>query len=166
MKMKNLKVELFSILIDEMQPANEEEIVIKQKNGYMTKGHFEVTKFDELKGILEIIVYRANKVDTQGDYIDNEELEKAVEWNLDYLIKQGKNEPSDVNHNFEIAEGVKLLQTFVDKSETNWVWRAKLDIKENELLMDKAKAKTINGVSLAGTAESSEEKGMINKALT
>jgi hypothetical protein len=160
-ELKNLQVELVSILTDDILPANEEAIVIKDK-GYRTKGHFEVTKFNEIEGLLEVIVYRANKVDTQGDYISNDELEKAVEWNLNFLIRKGKNEPSDVNHSFEIAEGVKLLQTYVDKSEENWIWRQKLDIKGNPALMEKAKLKTINGVSLAGTAETIEaEKGMV-----
>jgi hypothetical protein len=144
-----------------MQPANEEDIIIKGKN-LITKGHFEVTKFDELEGILEVIVYRANKLDTQKDFMGNATLEKACEWNLNFLISKGKNEPSDINHNFEIAKGVYLMQTGIDKSEANWIWRQKINIKGNETLMQKAKDKTITGVSLAGRAKSEEqEKGMI-----
>lgn len=159
-RLKNLQVELTSILCGEMKPANEEAIVIKNQN-YLKS--VEIEKFDEIEGILECVVYRANKVDSQGDWIDNEELEKACEWNLDYLIKQGKNSPSDVNHNFELAEGVYLKQTYIDKSEDDWVWRQKIDIKENESLMEQAKSKEITGVSLAGRAQEIEEESKMIK---
>lgn len=170
-ELKDLKVELTSILYDEYEPANEEKAIIKRENGILLKSNIEVTKFDEIKGILEVIVYRGNKdvdnpkyVDSQGDFISNTELEKACEWNLDYLINKGQNTPSDTNHNFEIAEGVYLMQTWVDKSEENWIWRQKINIAKNDLLMEKAKAGTINGVSLAGEARTEEkEKGLIKE---
>jgi hypothetical protein len=164
-KLKNLKVKLTSILYGEMKPANMEDVIVKA-GGFNKVNTFEVTKFDELEGILECIVYRANKVDSQGDSITNEELEKACEWNLDYLIKQGKNTPSDTNHNFEIADNVYLMQTFIDKSESDWAWRQKINIKGNDELMKQAKNKTITGVSLAGEAQIEEEKGMLEKMIT
>lgn len=162
-KLKQLKVKLTSILYGDFKPANFEQVIIKA-GGFNKINAFEVTKFDEIEGIIECIVYRANKTDSQGDFIENEELEKACEWNLDYLIKQGKNSPSDTNHNFEIAENVYLMQTFIDKSEPDWVWRQKINIKGNAELMKQAKAKTITGVSLAGEAQiETEEKGMLDK---
>lgn len=162
-KLKQLKVKLTSILYGDFKPANFEQVIIKA-GGFNKVNAFEVTKFDEIEGIIECIVYRANKTDSQGDFIENEELEKACEWNLDYLIKQGKNSPSDTNHNFEIAENVYLMQTFVDKSEPDWVWRQKINIKGNAELMKQAKAKTITGVSLAGEAQvETEEKGILDK---
>ncbi len=163
-KLKQLKVKLTSILYGDFKPANFEQVIIKA-GGFNKVNAFEVTKFDEIEGIIECIVYRANKTDSQGDFIENEELEKACEWNLDYLIKQGKNSPSDTNHNFEIAENVYLMQTFIDKSEPDWVWRQKINIKGNAELMKQAKAKTITGVSLAGEAQIEEEKSAMAKMI-
>lgn len=159
-ELKDVKVQLISILFDDFLPSNEEGVIIKSAN---KKIEVEVVKQDNIKGQLECNVMIANKVDTQGDFYSNETVEKAQVEYLDYLVETlGKNEPSDTNHNFEVAKGVKLTAIWTDKTTENWIFKAILDISGNEVLMEKAKTQKITGVSIYGKAlAEDQEKGMI-----
>jgi len=102
-ELKNVKTKYISLLHDEFTPTNDEALIIKSKDGF-NKHTLEVIKADEIKGLITCIVMKANYVDSQGDWYSNETVDNAQAWHMDNIINQGKNEPSDTNHNFEIAK--------------------------------------------------------------
>jgi len=146
-ELSEVKVKYISILTDEVNPSNRQEVVIKSDNKFSLD--FAVEKSDTVKGLLYTTPMKAMYEDTDGEYYENETVEKAAH----EFMKSGNLEnPSDTNHNYEIAKGVKVVESYVDKKETGYEWKAVLDVSGNEELMQKCIEGKVTGVSIAGTA--------------
>lgn len=149
-QLSEVKVKFISILTDEVKPSNGAGVVIKSDNGFSLDCN--IKKFDELKGLLYVEPMIALKADSDNEYYENEDVVKAAH----EFMKGGIENPSDINHNFTPAEGVKVVESYVDDTEDAYIWKSVLDISENEELMTKAKSNSITGVSIGGTAEVSK----------
>lgn len=150
-KLSDVKVKYISILTDDTQPSNMTGVIVKSKDGVNID--CEIKKFDEIKGLLYVQPMIALKSDTDNEYYENEDVEKAAH----EFLKGDLTTPSDINHNLEPVDGVKVVESYVNKSNEAWVWETVLDISKNEDLMTKAKENKINGVSIYGTAKVSTE---------
>lgn len=148
-EVKDVYVSLISILHDEMKPSNEEEVIIK--SGEIRRElKCEVIKTEAIEGKLTCIAMKSDTMDTQGEWYSKETVKKTAESFIDHLANEmKKNSPSDTNHNMVVADGVRLLQSWVEEGEV-FMWKCVLDISGNETLMQKAKDGKITGVSIYG----------------
>jgi hypothetical protein len=156
-ELRAVKCLLISLLWDDMSPSNEEEAIIKADG--IRKINCIVEKADEIEGKVYCVAMKGNVIDTQGDWYSNETVKQTAETFFTYLAEEvKKNAPSDTNHNLQVADGIKLVQSYVDESNPeSFVWRVVLDINGHEIAMQKAKEKKITGVSIYGTAERIEK---------
>ena len=162
-ELKNVKPRLISILHSDFRPSNRQGVFIKSEKDNTVSIEAEVTKFEEdgLKGLLYVTPMKALYKDTDGEFYSNETVEKSAHW---FAKNVGLYDASDTNHNFDLEDGVVVVETSVDKSEDAWEWKAVIDISDNSELMELAKAGKITGVSIAGTAELvQKEDTMFNK---
>lgn len=154
-QLKNVKVKFISILTDDLLPANGKEVIVKSKKG--EEDNIEIfaklEKFEDIKGWLYITPMVSIEKDADDEYYVNETIEETAHNTLKNAIKKEENvdNPVDTNHINIQSDDVYLVESHIDKSEDKWVWKAVLDISENEELMRKAKDGKINGVSIAGT---------------
>jgi hypothetical protein len=164
-ELRNVDVNLISLLFDEFKPANMRGAVIKSADG---KGHYKPVavsgKFKSEtvgdQGLLYVTVMEPDTVDSQGDSYSAAEIQKAAT----NFLKKGVVGKNDVNHNnqpapeFVIAESY-ILKTadkehFPDTKVGSWV--AVLQCTDlNSELWQKVKKGQFNGVSIAGWAEDS-----------
>jgi hypothetical protein len=164
-ELRNVDVNLISLLFDEFKPANMRGAVIKSADG---KGHYKPVavsgKFKSEtvgdQGLLYVTVMEPDTVDSQGDSYSAAEIQKAAT----NFLKKGVVGKNDVNHNnqpapeFVIAESY-ILKTadkehFPDTKVGSWVAVLKCTDLNSEL-WQKVKKGQFNGVSIAGWAEDS-----------
>jgi hypothetical protein len=150
-ELRDVDVIWISLLWDDMFPSNEENAIIKADG--VKEFKVEITKVDEIEGIVHGIAMKGNSIDTQGDWYSNETVKKTGRKYIDFLVDLGVNEPSDTNHNMKSAKGIKLVDSHIDESDPESVkWRIAIDINGNAEAMQKAKDKAITGFSIYGYA--------------
>lgn len=125
------------------------------------KTFVKIDKTDEEKQLLWGVVYPPNIVDSQGEAMTKEEIEKAA-YNF---MKKGHLDKIDIGHNFK-ESGSCIVENFIarkedpDFPEGSWVmavwcpddvWQ---QVKDNEL----------NGFSFAGTAKQKRARVMLEVA--
>jgi hypothetical protein len=171
-ELKNVDVDLISLLFDEMKPANMKSAVIKSADG---KGHYKPVavsaKFKSetvgKEGLLYVTVMEPDVVDAQGDSYTAEEVKKAA---MNFL-KKGVVGKNDVNHNNQPVPEFVIAESYILKSEDkehfpdtkigSWVAVLKCEDLQSELWQKVVKGR-FNGVSIAGYAE---DNGSSNAAL-
>ena len=147
MNIKNIDVQFISIITDEFKPKNGKNLLIKSEK-------IKTIKIDkaDIKGLLYVTVMKADEKDSDGHIFSFEEVEKAAH----NFLKKGFTNAIDENHNLLQKENVYIVESYLDNKDKSW--KAVIDISQNELLMQKAKENTINGVSIFGY-------GQIEKAI-
>lgn len=169
-RLKNLNITHISLV---KAGANKKNIIYKSSDA-QTNYEKDVVfaKRDDEKGIVYGIVYSPGEVDTQGDFADAAEIEKAA-----YAFMKGLNGGNvDRDHNFKpdgayVAESWILRKgdaLFPNEKEGSWAVAIKL---ESDELKDAVKKGEIAGLSMAGTGvredmEKSESKNGIADAIT
>lgn len=171
-ELKNVDVDLISLLFDEVQPANMKSAVIKSADGRGSYKPFAVSaKFKSEtvgdKGLLYVTVMEPGVKDAQGDSYSPEEVEKAA-YNF---LKKGTVGKNDVNHNNVPVPEFVIAESYILKAEDkahfpntkvgSWVAVLKCEDLGSEL-WQKVKKGQFNGVSIAGYAE---DGGADNNAL-
>ena len=173
-ELKNVEVELVSLLFDDMTPANQKGFVIKSANGrsYQIKGSSKKFKSETKgsQGRLYVTLMEPQVEDVQGDFYSEDEIQKAC----DYFSKHGMVGKNDINHNnhpvadFNVAENYILKtadeQHFPDVKVGSWVQVLKCNDLSSSL-WKKVEKGEFNGVSIYGRADDLGETSATLKAI-
>lgn len=165
-ELRDIDVDLISLLFDDMKPANGKGAIIKA-DGKETvfKGSSVKYKAEEKdgEGLLYVTVYEPEVKDSQGDTASAEEIQKACS----RFAKKGMLRKNDVNHNMTPVEDCYIAENYILKvsdpthyPETKvgaWVQVIKFD-DLNSSLWQKAKKGGFNGVSLFGYANDTDTR--------
>ena len=156
--LRNVDVELISLLFDDVQPANGKGVVVKSEKGESYRHIANATKFkSDDQGRLYVTVLEPDTVDSQGDTITKAEVVKA----MDHFATKGMIGRNDVNHNMSPISDVSIVENYLLKAADkehfpdvklgSWVQVLKCDLTGET--WQKVKAKNFNGVSIYGTAD-------------
>ncbi len=150
-KLKDIAISHISLV---KAGANGKEIIYKSSDVAPSYAkEIKIAKNDEEKGVVYGIVYSPDQEDSQGDFADAEQIEKAA-----YAFMKNRNTLNvDQNHDFVnksayVAESWLLRKgdaIFPDESEGSWAVAIKLDSEE---LKEAVKKGQIAGLSMAGVA--------------
>lgn len=171
-ELRNVDVDLISLLFDEMKPANMRGAIVKSADGKTAKSFGATAKFKSetvgTEGLLYVTVMEPDVVDAQGDTYTAEEVKKASY----HFAKKGLVGKNDINHNMQPVPEFVIAESYLLKTEDkehypgarvgSWVAVLKCEDLESEL-WQKVKKGQFNGVSIAGYAE--EGTGISNAAL-
>lgn len=156
-KLTDVKIKFIS-LVD--KAANKKRFaIVKSENGGIELDTF-ILKQNEDKKLVTCVVYEPNTKDTHGDYMSEEDIEKAAH---DFLIN-GKG--ADIQHDNQKAD-VDIVESWVAKTDTvlgnqeikKGTWVATMKIND-DLIWKAIKDGRLTGFSMGGTAiKKSEERG-------
>ena len=160
-ELRDINVDLVSLLFDDMNPANRKGYVYKSTDGKkrVVKGISKKYKSEEKgdTGYLYVTVMEPGVEDSQGDIANTEQIQKACE----NFAKKGMLNKNDVNHNGTPVKDFFIPENYILKAEDknhfpetkigSWVQVIKCENLESEL-WKKVKKGKFNGVSLAGEA--------------
>ena len=161
-ELRNVEVELVSLLFDDMTPANQKSFVVKSTDGksYKVKGSSRKFKSEThgTEGRLYVTLMEPEVKDAQGDYYNAEEIQKAC----DYFSKHGMVGKNDINHNNHPVEDFSVAENYILKTEDkmhfpdskvgSWVQVLKCDDLDSSLWKKVIKG-DFNGVSIYGKAD-------------
>ena len=147
----------FVSLVD--KAANKREFLITKSEGssaeFRTYGR--ILKTDTEKHFVTGIVYEPMVEDTDGNYMTEEEITKAAHW---FMKNAGD---ADIQHCFEKAEGVEVVESYVAKSDMEiegepvkkGTWLMTMEISDSDV-WDKIEKGEITGFSMGGKGAYSE----------
>ena len=161
-ELRNVEVELVSLLFDEMNPANQKGFVVKNASGRSFEHKINSTKFKSetmgTQGRLYVTLMEPNVHDSQGDYYTREEIQKAC----DNFAKHGLVGKCDVNHNMQPVPEFTVVENYILKTSDrehfpdakvgSWVQVLKCENLQSEL-WQKIEKGEFNGVSIYGRAD-------------
>ena len=161
-ELRNVEVELVSLLFDEMTPANQKGFVVKNASGLSFEHKINSTKFKSetsgTQGRLFVTLMEPNIHDSQGDYYTREEIQKAC----DHFAKHGLVGKCDVNHNMQPVPEFTVVENYILKTSDRehfpdtkvgaWVQVLKCEDLNSEL-WQKIEKGEFNGVSIYGRAD-------------
>jgi len=161
-ELRNVEVELVSLLFDEMTPANQKGFVVKNASGRSFEHKINSTKFKSetsgTQGRLFVTLMEPNIHDSQGDYYTREEIQKAC----DHFAKHGLVGKCDVNHNMQPVPEFTVVENYILKTSDRehfpdtkvgaWVQVLKCEDLNSEL-WQKIEKGEFNGVSIYGRAD-------------
>lgn len=147
-RLKNIDVQWISLV---RNPANGLPLVLKDANAKP----FCVLKTDDERRMVYGIVYAPDRVDSQGDFADRFEIERAAH----QFLKAQRTAQVDANHEFEALPGAYVAESWIIRGDDGWLsdslpyaWAVGIKI-EDEALWEAVKAGEWAGLSLAGAAE-------------
>jgi len=160
--LRNVDVDLISLLFDDMKPANMRGAVVKSADGKQGKILGATAKFKSEtvgnEGLLYVTVMEPDVVDSQGDTYTSEEVKKAAY----HFAKKGLVGKNDVNHNNQPVPEFVIAESYILKTEDKehfpatkpgaWVAVLKCENLASDLWQKVVKGQ-FNGVSIAGFAE-------------
>jgi len=149
-QLTDVKIKCISILTDDKQPANGHAVIVKD-DGNTVEIEAIIHKFDP-EGFLIIRPMISKEIDSDDEFYEEVDVREAS-YAAIKNIQKGSGNLFDTNHDFNVLEDVYFVETKVFKEDGKDIWEMKVDIRENEGLMEKAKAGLINGVSIAGSAK-------------
>lgn len=146
-ELKDVKIKFVSLV---KKAANKHSFcIVKSDGAYQLEA--EIIKADDDKRLVTSIVYEPNTVDSHGDYMTAEEIERAAH---DFLIN-GKG--ADIQHNYQKAN-VDIVESWVTKTDTivggqeikkgTWMATAKVN---DDIVWKAVKSGDITGFSMGGT---------------
>ncbi len=174
-ELRDIDVDMVSLLFDDMKPANRKGAIYKSSDGKSrkVKGTSAKYKSEEVgdKGYLYVTVMEPDVKDTQDDHASVAQIQKACE----NFAKKGMLRKNDVNHNEKPVDDFFIAENYILKSEDrdhypdakigSWVQVIKCEKLDGEL-WKKVKAKKFNGVSLAGEAiDAGEDNSALVKSM-
>lgn len=153
----NAKISFVS-LVD--KAANKKKFLIaKAENGSATFQSFgRIVKSDPEKHYVTGVVYEPMAADSQGNYMTGDEIAKAAHW---FMKNQGS---VDIQHCFEKAAGVEVVESFVAKSDMEidgenikkGTWLMTAEVTDDDV-WDAIQKGEITGFSMGGVGVYSEE---------
>ncbi|PKN78193.1 MAG: hypothetical protein CVU48_09090 [Candidatus Cloacimonetes bacterium HGW-Cloacimonetes-1] len=161
-ELRNVEVELVSLLFDEMTPANQKGFVIKSAQGksYEPKTHSIKFKSEKTgtQGRLYVTLMEPDVKDSQGDFYSKDEIQKSC----DHFAKHGLVGKNDVNHNLQTVPEFVVVENYILKTadkehfpDTNigaWVQVLKCEDLSSDL-WQKVEKGQFHGVSIYGKAD-------------
>ncbi|MDD2229532.1 MAG: XkdF-like putative serine protease domain-containing protein [Candidatus Cloacimonetes bacterium] len=164
-ELRNVEVELVSLLFGEMNPANQKGFVVKNtvgSNGRSYEHKVSSTKFKSetsgTQGRLYVTLMEPDIHDSQGDFYSSEEIQKAC----DHFAKHGLVGKCDVNHNMQPVPEFSVVENYILKTADKehfpdskvgaWVQVLKCENLGSEL-WQKVEKGEFNGVSIYGRAD-------------
>jgi hypothetical protein len=145
---KNIQVDFISLV---KKGANQKEIIYKSDSAFTCT--VPIRKIDDEKRMVYGVVYSPDETDTQGQYSNTEEIEKAAE----RFMKSGKTAMVDKNHDEKAEQGF-VKESWIKKdidplfpAEKNGAWIVGIKI-ENEKTWEEIQKGEIAGLSMQGTA--------------
>jgi len=161
-ELRNVEVELVSLLFDEMNPANQKGFVVKNASGRSFEHKINSTKFKSetsgTQGRLYVTLMEPNIHDSQGDYYTREEIQKSC----DHFAKHGLVGKCDVNHNMQPVPEFTVVENYILKTSDrehfpdakvgSWVQVLKCEDLTSDL-WQKVEKGEFNGVSIYGRAD-------------
>lgn len=169
--LRNVDVDLLSLLFDDSRPANMKGAVIKSAEGAKAFSIGSSAKFNSVtkgsdEGLLYVTVMEPDVVDAQGDTYTAEEVKKACF----HFANKGLVHKCDVNHNYHAVPEFLIVETGILKSEDkehypdtkigSWVATIKCQDLNSEL-WKKVKKGQFNGVSIAGRADHHDDNSAV-----
>jgi len=157
-ELRDIGIELVSLLFDDMKPANGKSAIFKDSDGKGYVERFSSTKFkSDDQGRVYVTVMEPGVKDSQGDHQTEAEVVKA----MDRLAKKGLVRKNDVNHNMLPVNDVYIAEHYILKNEDKVNFPdTKLGSGVEVLKFDttgenwqKVKAGKFNGVSYFGYAD-------------
>lgn len=118
----------------------------------------EINKTEEEKQIVWGVVYPPGVLDSQGDAMTKEEIEKMA-YNF---MKEGRLDKIDIGHNFK-ESGCQVVESFIarendpDFPQGSWV----IAVQCTDEVWQKVKTNELNGFSFAGTAAQKRARVML-----
>lgn len=147
-RLKNIDVQWISLV---RNPANGLPLLLKDANCKP----FRVLKTDNERRMVYGIVYAPDLVDSQGDFADRFEIERAAH----QFLKAQRTAQVDANHEFEALPGAYVAESWITRGDDGVfsesitsAWAVGIKI-EDEALWETVKAGEYSGLSLAGAAE-------------
>ena len=140
---------MFVSLVD--KAANKHKFLITKSQGneadFQTYGRILKADSHYVTGI----VYEPMTEDTDGNYMTEEEIEKAAHW---YMKNAGD---ADIQHCFEKAEGVEVVESFIAKSDMEiegqqikkGTWIMTMEVSD-DTVWDSIEKGEITGFSMGG----------------
>ena len=161
-ELRNVEVELVSLLFDEMTPANQKGFVVKNASGRSFEHKINSAKFKSetqgTQGRLYVTLMEPNIHDSQGDFYSREEIQKAC----DHFAKHGLVGKCDVNHNMQPVPEFSVVENYILKTTDHehfpntkvgaWVQVLKCEDLNSDL-WQKVEKGEFNGVSIYGRAD-------------
>lgn len=148
----------FVSLVD--KAANKKQFLITKAAG--SSANFQsfgrILKTDDNSHFVTGVVYEPMAEDTDGNYMTAEEIEKAAHWFM-------KNDGDvDIQHCFEKAEGVDIVESFVAKNDmeiegqkiAKGTWLMTMEVS-NDAVWDAIIKGDITGFSMGGVGNFSQE---------
>ena len=159
-ELRNIDVELVSLLFDDVKPANGKGAIVKSADGKkIFTPIMNSTKFKhDRQGKLYVTLMEPGTLDTQGDKITEAEIVKA----MDHFAEKGMVGKNDVNHNMNPVDEFYVAEHYILKAEDKEHFPdTKLGsgvqvLKCKDLtceLWKKVESGDFNGVSIYGTAD-------------
>lgn len=161
-ELRNVEVELVSLLFGEMTPANQKGFVVKNASGRSFEHKVNSTKFKSettgTQGRLYVTLMEPDIQDSQGDFYSKEEIQKAC----DHFAKHGLVGKCDVNHNMQPVPEFTVVENYILKTADKehfpdtkvgaWVQVLKCENLGSEL-WQKVEKGEFKGVSIYGRAD-------------
>lgn len=158
-ELRDIDVELISLLVDGMHPANRKSAVVKSVDGRSFAPITSSTKFkSDKQGRLYVTVMEPGVKDAQGDIYNDVEVQKAC----DGFAKHSLVGKCDVNHNMIPTPAFRITESYILKATDrehypstalgSWVAVIKCDDLNSEL-WQKVEKGQFNGVSIYGHAD-------------
>lgn len=162
-KLTDIRIEFISLVEN---PANEKGIVFKSADANAGSNPAQSTKFkvaaaikksDDEKHLVFATVYEPDTVDSQGDFAEADEIEKACH----LFLNQYRQECVDTEHN-QNPNGSIIVESFIKRGSIDefpetkdGAWCVVIKIRDVEI-WDKIKNGEITGVSMFGSAMKTE----------
>jgi hypothetical protein len=146
-KLTEIRVDFISLV---KSPANEKELILKA-HGKLKELAF--MKFDLERKVAYGIVYAPDRVDTQGDFTDSGEIEKAAYG----FMKSLKNRQVDLEHSFQELPDVYIGESWIVRKgdalfpDDEGAWAVGIKVAD-EGLWQELKTGGLTGISMAGIA--------------
>ncbi len=162
-KLTDIRIEFISLVEN---PANEKGIVFKSADANAGSNPAQSTKFkvaaaikksDDEKHLVFATVYEPDTVDSQGDFAEADEIEKACH----LFLNQYRQECVDTEHN-QNPNGSIIVESFIKRGSIDefpetkdGAWCVVIKIRDVEI-WDMIKNGEITGVSMFGSAMKTE----------
>jgi hypothetical protein len=115
-ELRNIEVDLVSLLFDDMNPANQKSYVVKSSDGKSYRHRFGSVKFKSeavgTQGRLYVTLLEPDTPDTQGDVYNAVEVQKAC----DHFARHGMVGKCDVNHNLRPVGEFFVAENYILKA--------------------------------------------------
>lgn len=162
-KLSDIRIEFISLVEN---PANEKGIVFKSADANAGSNPAQSTKFkvaaeikkaDDEKHLVFATVYEPDTVDSQGDFAEADEIEKACH----LFLNQYRQECVDTEHN-QRMNGSVVVESFIKRGSVeeypdtkDGAWCVVIKIRDVEI-WDMIKNGEIAGISMFGSAMKTE----------